>query len=271
MFFIWIIWIILTIYLFFIRKTVHHYNIIIPLEGLNENILQEIDSQNVHDPIVRSIGSEKYFYLFSKTETEYKHLGRGWLKTLENNAMNDLKKYTEFSELYQAFQKEETFIFSTHPSFSPSFSHSSSLRDEEEEKREIEIFALVWTAFKKLDNKILIAQLHDCYEDGELVCLNGRIARYLTAFVGVTDDILGKPEVTEKILFEEALRETEQIFKTALEKSAFKSIYINGGNEIEEEQLDTELLKIKSQVKRRLKRTYPQLCEKKINELLLAI
>jgi hypothetical protein len=265
MIFLWIIWVILTLYLFFRRVEVNNFYMLVPGEEIG-------DTQNVHDTVVRSIGTEKYFYLFSKMEAEYNHLGRGWLKTLENNAMNDLKKYREFSELYQALQKEETFVFSF-SFYEPEMNTNgiAPISREIEEKREIEIFALVWTAFKKLDNKILIAQLHDCYENGELVCLNGRIARYLTAFVGVTDDILGKPEVTEKILFEEALRETEQIFKTALEKSAFKNVYINGGNEKEEEQLDAELSKIKSQIKRRLKRAYPQLCEKKINELLLAI
>lgn len=286
MIFIWVIWIILTIYLFFFRKTTHYYNVVIPL---NENVVFDMlneDAQNVHDPVVRSIGAEKYHYLFSKIEAEYKYLGRGWLQTIKNTAMNELKSYREFSELYLVLQENTQIILASLakvpipltesvPFAKDTIPLTDSVRGREGKETvvgEQDIFALVWMAFKKLDFKILLEHLRDCYEDGHPVCPNGRIARYLASFVGSTEDILGKSEITEKILFGEALRETKKLIYNALEKkNGLKNTYELGGTDEEEERLDAELLKIIPRIKRHLERSYPQLSSEKINELLTAI
>jgi hypothetical protein len=234
------------------RRTTLVYNILIQTDGGG---IADDGSQNVHDTVVRNIGAEKYLYLQSQMEEKYKHIGPDWCIKLQGGALYEFKKYKEFEMLYQKLMMLEEFVFYTHRG--------------EIKVTELEVFALVWFGFKTLDKKALFTQLQDCYEDGNLICLNGRIARYLTSFVGLTDNILGKTEITEKIIFEEALREVKKLLEAFLEKTPeLKKIYESGGTGEEEEKLEFELFKLKNKFKSQLKEKYPQLDKKKIEELV---
>lgn len=236
------------------KRTNITYNILI--HTLDENIIED-GSQNVHDKNVRDMGTEKYLYLFSKMEEKYKKTGQDWLIKLQGYALYEFKLYDKYKMLYNKLLERELFLFHT----------PTGIKNV----TELEVFALVWFGFKDLNKEALLTQLSDCYEDGNLICLNGRIARYLSSFVGITEDILGKSEITEKILFEEALREIKILLESFLKKSPeLKKVYDQGGSEEEEEKLDSELFKIKRKFKREIEKKFPQLSEKKIDELMTA-
>ena len=183
---IFIIWLLITIYVVFLYMTpVKNTVYIIPI------YIEDIgttDAQNTHDPIVRKALWDK-FDMMDTTDVEKhgEHIKYYIEKT--NNP--------QLIELLKVINTENTILKCNGESVSEKI-----------------VFYTVWAEFlrQKLDLNILIGQMLDCYEDGEMVCINGRVARYISAFEGVVEGELGKSEVTEKILFQQALNETQKLY-----------------------------------------------------------
>ncbi len=201
------------------------HRIIMPFYVIIEDVPQNTDAQNTHDPIVRSSLWQKFSIIYENTKN---------IEQIVNASIRHAKYYInplkdpKLNNILDTIDKNYTVTTA-----------SEKLPETISEKI---VFGLVWHEFiqKKIDLNILINQLKDCYEDDTLVCISGRVARYISAFEGVTEGPLGESEVTENILFKEALNETKKLYD-----------------------------KSKSQIQKELLSKYPQL-KNRIHELLEA-
>lgn len=245
----YIIWAILTIYLF--STNVIHQHIYIA-----ELPVQFEENQNSHDTLIQSVNSKKYFILRNNTEAKYSKLGINWLKTLKNIVLGELNQMHEFKDLNKVLREENTIMIQSETGIIT--------------VSELEIFTLIWLKLNEVSRlDALKEQMKDCFENGELVCINGRVARYFSAMVKIVEGELGEPEITEKMMIEQALNDVEKKFKEFLEKTPkISNIYYKGGNDQEEEELTIIINNYKQFLRRYLKRSYPDLKKEKIEELI---
>lgn len=147
---------------------------------------------------------------------------------------------------------------------------ASVMNREEIVVPEREFFVYTWSEFRRrqLDIDILIRQLKDCFENGEMVCVTGRVMRYINAFSGIVDDELGKTPITRELLFRTALNKAKTYFEEHLNDPSFLKSY-NENNESEEFLHKLDLLR--EDIRKKLESEFDQLKSEDISEIIMAI
>jgi len=232
-------------------------------------IVPNDDAQNVHQPPVRRVIWEKFYYLRDLAQKDLTHLGVNWYGALQENSMREAYEYantcprTEKNKLIILLNK----ISELHDAVSTrNLNHT-----------EREVFALVWWRFqnKKLDINTLKSQLLDCFEEGHnLYCIVGRISRYLSSLTRVDKDSqLSEPELSQNVLFAEALAKSKSLFDDILKKHpALSEIYTKEKlSETEIEDLNEFIKTARAEIKKDIVREFPELERDKIQEILTAI
>lgn len=211
------------------------------------------DDHNVHQNIVRNVIWNKFFILQDKAKN---------IKNLESKSLDECYRWIaslpddqrkiKLLLLHQIICKNENIIATDGELYGEKF-----------------IFGLVWWRFKdkNYDLKILAANMIDCISDEMLPwCITGRVSRYINSLTSVDEDAkLAEPELTENIIFNEALNELSVIYKQIMDKDKkYKEAVISGSttnltNEKEK--------KYKQVIFDYLKKKY-NLDNSKINELL---
>jgi len=246
---LYIIWAILTIWII-TPVAHHHYYVVMP-------VIPDEAEQNSHDTSVRSVIANKYAELVRITNIFMREKSIS-LPALENYLVAELSQLQipATAPLLQKLAENETIIIS-----------------EGLVVREREILARIWLAFKinRLDISMLHAQISDTLEDGEIVCVNGRVARYFSAFTGLLNGPLGEPEITEKMLFEEALAATKKKLHSALAEAGLEKVFNGDSHSNDAEvRLKTFLENFRRELGPVLEREYPHLPKHRVDELIQA-
>lgn len=236
-----IVWIILTIYLFYIRDSYRYTTTIVTQHthalGGNENVMSSL---------VRSTIEKKYNIMLRRAEaTHNTKTDADWLSLLASRAIRNMSVRYPEPKIIEVCRRLEG---GTRLDFA----------------KESHVFGLVWNTFiqQKYDMSVLRSAMIDCFEDDHLVCATGRVARYIGALTIVATDELGEKEITDDLLFQEALREAGQILRQELERAGLTAAYDAG------ETVDVSA--IRELMRTRLQKNYPQLPER-ISEIIEAI
>lgn len=207
-------------------------------------------AQNVHDTNVRRTLWQKYYHMKEDIKKRHESEGVKWLDNIITRVKKEVPQLgiDKINKLLEEIYK------------------ANSITALEFTENELEVFALVWDeyTYRKLPMTIMRDQLLDCYDsEGHLVCLTGRISRYIGVFEGLTDDYLGQSEQTVDIIFNEAVKEGKKILDDYLEKTPeMKKIYLEGGTMEEEQKLEEFLSIIKPRARNRLAHLYPIISHK---------
>jgi hypothetical protein len=237
-----IIWILYTFYLYYTYgSSVYTHEIyILPVQP--HIPLEHNPQENVHNAVVRECLVKKYNYLREIAQKDLEKYGPNWLSILARAAL--LEANIQFPGCAVVLNR---------------------IRDGREKYIDSEkyIFGLVWYGFNKykLDMAVLRQSLMDCIEDEQLVCIVGRISRYLGSFTGLLEGPLGEKEISDDLLFQEALRETYIILQNILQRDGLTEAYNSG---------ELDVANIKSEIEADLRKKYPRI-ESRIPECLQAV
>ncbi len=265
-----IIWVILTIYLLVTKETTTYTvaaaaplmeDIAVVLTRVPDNIVINTGAQNVHDSNVRKELWAKYDRLSAdvlKTNT-MKNLRRVALTSpVECRALTTVEKYDKMIKVVNNLKVNNTIT-----------------NTRGDRQKEGDIYAVVYHKFKelKLPLNIFTDQIADCVdEDGDLLCITGRVSRYIGVFEGLTEDYLGHTEMTAEIMFQYALNRAHAILQQFLsENPEFQRVYAAQGTIEEERQLNEFLDVTRGSIHRQLNQEFPTLGNQRINEILEAI
>lgn len=214
--------------------------------------------QNVHDSNVQDHIWKKYDRLVEENKKPLHEL-----YIAAKKSPNILKRHTTPLQ-YRNIEKVIKNMFANNNLVVRSFHNPYNEKD---------IYAHVFDRYNSLaiDWSPFITQIADCVdEDGFLYCLTGRVTRYMSVFEGMTDNYLGKPEVTEPILFQSALNRTSILINEMFElepemDKLYNTTNITSSDEI---RLLEFLETVKSRLNRRLINEFPDLKINRIAEIV---
>lgn len=228
----------------------------------------EVGAQNVHDSTVRKALWNKYHTLvgeLSKMDTTITNLSM-YLRNYAVKNITLLRPHCteqQYNTVYRVLRDILRI--------------KATIVDTSDHKHdEIDIYSAVFYKYKvlKLDWSPFISQIIDCVdpEDNMLVCVTGRVSRYLSVFDGMVDGYLGQTEITEELLYQDAINRTKVLLDNYLDKNPqHKDIYNDEGTEEEEKQLSTFLTNIRYRILKKLIQEYPTLETAKLQVLTDAI
>ena len=265
-----IIWIICSLYLY--RKMRE------PLVTLNYTHIPEVDrpvinladivgamgrmenpaAQNVHDGNVRKALWTKYHRLLTEMPTDRTNIIKAGMASLKDfKPLVDAKKYEAMEQVIDNFKNNNTVVDTAGASH-----------------KESEIYSVCYHKYKALNLPLttFVDQIADCVENGHLLCITGRISRYIGVFEGLTEGYLGETELTEELIFQEALNKANAILRQFLEDNKeFRDLYQAQGTLEEEAKLNEFLDLIRQRIYRTIHAEYPTLKAEKLAEIISAI